>query len=160
MANDFLRGYLPYLLQRADQLLSDEFHRAMASDGVAVSEWRILAVLRDGRVRSVGELATDTMLPQPTCTHAIGRLEASGRVQRQQSADDGRRSVVSLTPSGKRLADRLVKQATDSTDQLLAHLDPSLSDELRHHATALIDALTTAAPSTELVTKPALGRHT
>jgi DNA-binding MarR family transcriptional regulator len=119
----------------------------MAADGVAVSDWRILAVLRDGFARGVGQLATDTMLPQPTCTHAIGRLEASGRVQRQQSADDGRRSVVSLTPSGKRLADRLVKQATDSTDRLLAHLDPRLSDELRHHAAALIDALTTEAPS-------------
>jgi MarR family transcriptional regulator, organic hydroperoxide resistance regulator len=148
VANDFLRGYLPYLLQRADQLLSDDLHRAMAADGVAVSDWRILAVLRDGLARGVGELAADTMLPQPTCTHAIGRLEASGRVQRQQSADDGRRSVVSLTPSGKRLADRLVKQANDSTDRLLANLDPRLSDELRHHAAALIDALTTEAPST------------
>ncbi len=148
MANDFLRGYLPYLLQRADQMLSDEFHRAIAADGVAVSDWRILAVLRDGRARSVGELATDTMLPQPTCTHAIGRLNASGRVQRRQPADDGRRSVVSLTPSGKRLADRLVTQATDSTDRLLANLDPSLSDELRHHAAALIDALTTATTCT------------
>jgi DNA-binding MarR family transcriptional regulator len=144
VANDFLRGYLPYLLQRADQLLSDEFHRAIVADGVAVSDWRLLAVLRDGTARSVGQLATDTMLPQPTCTHAIGRLEASGRVQRKQSSNDGRRSVVSLTPSGKRLADRLVKQATDSTDQLLAHLDPRLTDELRHHAAALIEALTSA----------------
>jgi MarR family transcriptional regulator, organic hydroperoxide resistance regulator len=144
VANDFLRGYLPYLLQRADQLLSDQFHRAIAADGIAVSDWRILAVLRDGTARSVGELAADTMLPQPTCTHAIGRLQASGRVQRQQSADDGRRSVVSLTPSGKRLADRLVEQANDSTNRLLAHLDPSLSDELRHHAAALIDALSPA----------------
>lgn len=146
MANDFLLGYLPYLLQRADQLLSDRFHRELAAEGVAVSDWRILAVLRDGVGRGIGDLAADTLLPQPTCTHAVARLEAGGHVRRVRRSKDGRRVDVSLTAAGRRLADALVTRAERSTADALAQLDPALASNLRTHTQALIHALDRPTP--------------
>ena len=37
----FLAGYLPYLLQRADQLMSRRFHGDLQAAGIGVSEWRV-----------------------------------------------------------------------------------------------------------------------
>jgi MarR family transcriptional regulator, organic hydroperoxide resistance regulator len=141
VANDFLLGYLPYLLQRADQLLSDRFHRELAAEGVAVSDWRILAVLRDDIARGISDLAAETLLPQPTCTHAVARLEAGGYVRRARRSKDGRRVEVSLTAAGRRFADGLIARAERSTADAIALLDPALATNLRAHTQALIHAL-------------------
>jgi DNA-binding MarR family transcriptional regulator len=109
--NEFLDGYLPYLLQRADQLLSARFHQRLAEEGVSTSEWRVLAVLREFGPLSVGLLTRSTLLPQPTTTHAVSRLEQDGLVRRRSDGRDGRIRIVALTPSGKRRAAQLTKVA-------------------------------------------------
>ena len=82
----FLSRYLPYLLQRADQLMSRRFHADLQAAGIGVSEWRVLAVLLDDGELPLSVLAGATMLPQPTTTHAVARLEVAGHVARRTGA--------------------------------------------------------------------------
>jgi DNA-binding MarR family transcriptional regulator len=142
--NDFLRGYLPFLLQRADQELSAAFHARLGDDGISVSEWRLLAVLGDGRPYGVSELATVTMLPQPTTTHAIGRLESDGLVERRSDDHDKRRRLVSLTPAGLQLAARLTAAAAHHQAAVLATIDAEIGPALQTQLGRLIDTDSTS----------------
>jgi DNA-binding MarR family transcriptional regulator len=110
-SGEFLPRYLPYLLHRVDQLLSARFHRDLQASGTAVSEWRVLAVLLDHDGLPLSQLSDRTMLPQPTTTHAVSRLEADGAVERVAVASDGRMRAVHLTTAGRELAQKLVDRA-------------------------------------------------
>jgi MarR family transcriptional regulator, organic hydroperoxide resistance regulator len=111
MAEQFLDGYVPYLLQRADQLLSARFYRSLQRRGVQPSEWRVLAVLLDQGPQSIGALTDRSLLPQPTTTHAVTRLEARGDVRRSTTTVDRRRRIVALTSRGRRRATALIDSA-------------------------------------------------
>jgi DNA-binding MarR family transcriptional regulator len=113
MGDRFLDGYVPYLLQRADQLLSARFYRSLRRRGVQPSEWRVLAVLLDEGPLTIGALTDRSLLPQPTTTHAVTRLEARGDVRRSVSTIDGRQRIVALTTRGRRRASELVAAAQD-----------------------------------------------
>lgn len=110
----FLDDYLPYLLQRAGQLLSTRFLRYLTEQGLQGSEWRILVVLADSGPLSVGQLTRLTLLPQPTATHAVGRLERRGDVKRRLDASDGRIRIVALTARGRRCAEKLKAAAGEN----------------------------------------------
>jgi DNA-binding MarR family transcriptional regulator len=118
----FLPTYLPYLLQRADDAMSRPFHRYLRAEGIVVSEWRVLAVLLDDGEYPLSALAERTMLPQPTTTHAVARLEARGLVARRAGAGDRRQRIVGLTPAGRTLARRLVEQARAHERRMLDRL--------------------------------------
>lgn len=111
VSTGFLADYLPYLLQHADQRLSARFHRSLQRRGLQTSEWRVLAVLFDDGPRSIGALTTRSLLPQPTTTHAVARLESRGDVRRFAGAADGRQRIVDLTDAGRRLAAELTESA-------------------------------------------------
>lgn len=117
---DFLDGYLPYLLRQADQTLSAPFYAVLTDYGVARSEWRVLAVLLELGELSVVELATASLSPQPTVTHAVRRLEERDLVTRTPGADDKRQRFVALTPAGTDLTQALAREATDLEAELLA----------------------------------------
>lgn len=117
---DFLDGYLPYLLRQADQTLSAPFYAVLTDYGVARSEWRVLAVLHELGELSVVELATASLSPQPTVTHAIRRLEERDLVTRSKGAEDKRQRFVALTPTGAELTQALVREATELEAELLA----------------------------------------
>jgi len=119
-APDFLDGYLPYLLRKADQTLSARFYAVLAEAGVARSEWRVITVLAEHGGLRVADLATAALSPQPTVTHALRRLEERGLVTRTTSPDDRRERLVALTPAGAALTAELVAEATRLEAEALA----------------------------------------
>ncbi|NDH23654.1 MAG: MarR family transcriptional regulator, partial [Actinobacteria bacterium] len=104
----FLDDYLPYLLRRADQTLSEAFYAVLTESGVARSEWRVLAVLEEIGPLSVLDLTDAALSPQPTVTHAVRRLEARGLVTRTAGATDRRQRIVAITEEGAALTRRLI----------------------------------------------------
>lgn len=134
----FLDSYLPYLLRRADQSLSAPFYAVLTRYDVARSEWRLLAVLMELGELTVLDLATASLSPQPTVTHALRRLEDRGLVTRMTDADDKRRRLVSITPSGTELAEALIAEARDLEAEALADSHSELTALL-----AQLTALTT-----------------
>ena len=137
----FLTNYLPYLLRRADQTLSGPFYEVLTRTGIARSEWRVLAVLREHGDLRVADLAEADLSPQPTVTHALRRLEARGLVTRTPGADDRRQRFVSITTAGATLTDTLISEATRLEADALSDADDlsDLADRLRE-LTARVDA--------------------
>lgn len=141
MATGFLDGYLPYLLRQADQTLSEPFYAVLTRFGVARSEWRVLAVLHELGDLGVVDLASASLSPQPTVTHALRRLEERDLVTRRPGDHDKRQRIISITPSGAELTKALINEATALERDALADVDDlaALSQQLRD-LTAAVDA--------------------
>ncbi|MGB0994860.1 MAG: MarR family winged helix-turn-helix transcriptional regulator [Acidimicrobiales bacterium] len=118
----FLDDYLPYLLRRADQTLSEAFYAVLTESGVARSEWRVLAVLEELGPLSVLDLTDAALSPQPTVTHAVRRLEARGLVTRTAGSTDRRQRIVAVTEEGAALTRRLIRAARRLEAAALADL--------------------------------------
>lgn len=147
----FLDDYLPYLLRRADQTLSAGLYDELSRHGVGRSEWRVLAVLEELGPQSVLDLAGAALSPQPTVTHAVGRLERRGLVSREPSASDRRQRIVSITPSGSDLTRALMVEAKQLESDALADVDglAELMDQLRAVTAAVEDAVRNGPVSEE-----------
>lgn len=137
---EFLEGYLPYLLQKADHLLSTSLHQALMKAGMQVSEWRVLAVLYDHGPLSVSELAEVALLPQPTASHTCRRLEGAGLLRREEPEEDRRRKIHSLTDDGSELVTDFIEQAQTYEAEAMAR-DGIDRAELMHQLRLLIDGL-------------------
>ncbi len=110
-SNEFLDGYLPYLLRRADQVLSAPFYAVLTHYGVARSDWRVLAVLEELGELTVLDLAAAALSPQPTVTHSLRRLEKQGLVTRTAGMIDKRQRFVATTAAGSKLTRTLMAEA-------------------------------------------------
>lgn len=116
-----LESILPYQMNcltfRMNQLLNRDLRRL----GLAISNWRLLAVLDHNETASINELAAYAMLEQPTVSRLIARMEEDGLVRRDRVDEDGRVRAISMTDAGRALYEK-VRAVT------LAHAERALSD--------------------------------
>ena len=120
--NRFVDGYLGYLLGQANHALYKEFDAHVRAAGLSSIEWRVLATLHDGEPLTVSQLAHEVLSKQPTVTKLVQRMTEQGWVQLLADPQDQRRTLVAVTPAGRRLVKPLVTKA-------------------RAHETAKLDAL-------------------
>ncbi|MGZ8630014.1 MAG: MarR family winged helix-turn-helix transcriptional regulator [Actinomycetota bacterium] len=72
--------------------------------GLAMSEYEVLLHLdraSGGKLR-MADLAGSVLLTASGTTRAVDRMEREGLVHRAQDPDDGRATLVSLSPAGRR----------------------------------------------------------
>lgn len=115
----FVEDYLPALLAQASQLISGEFHAVVTARGITISEWRVLATLAGSEPVSIGTLAQVTTMKQPTVTRVLDRMEAKGHVERLQSDEDRRVTLVRITAAGARVVARLIPLAREHEQRIL-----------------------------------------
>jgi DNA-binding MarR family transcriptional regulator len=137
----FLAHYLPFLLVRADTLLSEPLMAELERTGHSVPEWRILATLADSGELSIGEIAELTILTQPTVSRWIDRLEGRGHVVRRVSPTDGRRTTVHITGAGQRAAAQLVEIAKRRFDDVTAGIPQRELRQIESLLLGIIDRL-------------------
>ena len=128
---EFVDSYLPYLLARASFSISSEFHAQVEAAGFTVSEWRILASLSGVKQRTVGELADIVLAKQPTVTKMVLRMVDQGLVMRTACTQDKRQAWVSLTPTGKKTVQPILKNAALHEKQILESLGDAQSHALK-----------------------------
>jgi DNA-binding MarR family transcriptional regulator len=98
--------------------------RLRADFDLPLSRYEPMRVIeRYGSCR-VNEIATELVITIGGTSKLVDRIEASGLCRRRPNPEDGRSSIIELTPSGKRLLAR-AKLALD--DELSAHLGAVLS---------------------------------
>ena len=71
----------------------------------------LLEVLGRGTppIPSVGELAREVAVSQPTTTDSVKSLVAKGLVRRARDPDDARRAILNVTPDGVKVSERSVE---------------------------------------------------
>jgi DNA-binding MarR family transcriptional regulator len=117
----FVDSYLPYLLARSSQLVSEQFHRELVQRQIPVLHWRVLVTLYDGPM-PVTDLAKIALEKQPTMSKIIDRMEKLDLVQRQPGQLDRRSTLVSITAQGRKLVKPLLGLAKQHEQAVLAPL--------------------------------------
>ena len=101
-----LRGFeqsLPMALLRAREAAMARFRPMLRSHGLTEQQWRVIRVLADSDDIDASELARRSFLLAPSLTRILQYLEGEKLVRRRGDDQDQRRSVFSLTNSGRRL---------------------------------------------------------
>ena len=133
-----LGEFLPYRLS----VLSNKISRAIA-DGyeeklqLTLAEWRVMAVLGDELDLSASEVADRTAMDKVAVSRAVKKLLDAGRLLRAISKEDKRRSVLTLSDSGKAIYAQVVPIALGYEEKILE----KLSDEEKQHLKGLLDKL-------------------
>jgi DNA-binding MarR family transcriptional regulator len=118
-----LERFLPYRLSVLSNTISAAIAREYAERfGLAVTEWRVLAVLGRYDGLSAVEVAERTAMDKVAVSRAVNSLLKSGRIRRGTHADDKRRSVLSLSAKGRRVYDEVAPMALRYERELLSVL--------------------------------------
>jgi DNA-binding MarR family transcriptional regulator len=103
-----LEQYLPYLLNRAGARIAAAFNAEMRQIGASLQVWRVLAALREKDGRRMGDLSKTTSIEVSTLTRLVDNMEKDGLVTRRRESGDARAILLHVTPSGRRLTQRIV----------------------------------------------------
>jgi MarR family transcriptional regulator, organic hydroperoxide resistance regulator len=93
--------------------------------GLTPAEQNVLAVLADGRSRSVGDLATATGTRPTTLTSVLDRLADKQLLTRQLDDADRRSFLIELTTAGREAAGTVRAAVADVERHALAGLRPA-----------------------------------
>ncbi|NQV95995.1 MAG: winged helix-turn-helix transcriptional regulator [Sphingomonadales bacterium] len=132
--------FMPSLI-RVHSLIVKRFERIC---GIHIGRWRLLyGVARAGQIVQA-ELAASTTIEQAVVTRTFSDFERKGFVARNPDPTDGRKLLVSLTPSGieliKNVAERrakflelalqgISKKDLETLETLLHRIEQNLQDE-------------------------------
>jgi DNA-binding MarR family transcriptional regulator len=120
-----LERFLPYRLSVLANRVSAAIADAYAErHDLTIPEWRVIAVLARAPGLSAAEVATRTAMDKVAVSRAVARLEGSGRLRRNQTTTDKRRSRLALTGKGRQVYRRIVPWALEYERRLLAALTP------------------------------------
>ncbi len=114
-------------LEAAVHRVLDHLAAELADLGLRQAEINVLAQLRPGASRSVGELVAATGQRPSTLTGVLDRLERKGLVRRSVNAADRRSFTIELTSAGVAAAARV--------HEAFAALDARIHDDLPATAT-------------------------
>jgi len=127
----FVDGYLGYLLGQANHAIYKDFDAHVRAAGLSSIEWRVLATLQDSPPLTVSQLATDVLSKQPTVTKLVQRMVEQGWLKLQADPQDQRRTLVTVTPAGRRLVQPLLVKARVHEQSILGTLEASEKTALR-----------------------------
>ena len=112
--------------------------RLSAEHDLSLTQLRVLAILRDRRVR-MSTLADHLGLERSTLSGLVDRAERRNLLQRAPNRTDGRAVDVLLTAEGARLARRLGAEVQRSLAPMTASLTPAEQRRLRTLLERLLD---------------------
>ena len=118
-----LDRFLPYRLSVAAARVSRRFARLYgAESGISIPEWRVLAHLAEAGPVSVRDILARVDMDKPKVSRAAARLEEAGLVAKDDHAGDRPLVLLSLTPAGQALMERLGAIAATFEAELVAEL--------------------------------------
>ena len=119
------RKNLGYLLAKASQRWNELLADGFGTEGfpeVRPSYGSVLIPLFEEDGLRMGEIARRVRLTKQTITTLVGLCERDGLVARQPDPEDGRATIVSLTPQARRFE--------SAAERVLAELDREVADQL------------------------------
>jgi DNA-binding MarR family transcriptional regulator len=119
-------------LEAAVHRVLDHLAAELSDFGLRHAEVNVLAQLRPGAPRAVGELAAVTGQRPSTLTGVLDRLERRKLVRRRVNPADRRSFTIELTAAGARAAARVHAAFADLDERVLADLPPSAADGFHH----------------------------
>jgi DNA-binding MarR family transcriptional regulator len=122
-------GLIDALAQTAYAVMA-VLNRAAAEHDLSLTQLRVLAILRDRRLR-MAMLADHLGLEKSTMTGLVDRAEKRGLLARAPSATDGRAVEVFLAPGGTELVEPIYRRVAELLTPLTETLPAAERQQLR-----------------------------
>src|ERR1700694_5802805 len=103
-----LTDSVPYLLNRVGVRMGDLFSRRIASYGVTLPMYRVMAALSATPDPSLNDLALMTTIEISTLSRLIGTMEKMRLVSRSRLENNARTVAIALTEGGETLVAQLM----------------------------------------------------
>ena len=133
-----LERFLPYRLSVLSNRLSSAIAQVYSQRfGLAITEWRILAVLGRFPGMSAAGVAERSAMDKVAVSRAVARLLERGLLHRETHGDDRRRSVLELSEAGRKVYSEVAPLALSYERELLA----PLSEDERLQFSRMLDRL-------------------
>ena len=94
---------LPMELLKAREAAMAKFRPMLRDHGLTEQQWRVIRALAHYEEIDASELAQRSFLLAPSLTRILQHLESEKLVKRSAHKEDQRRSVLTLTPRGRKL---------------------------------------------------------
>ena len=115
-----LEDFLPYRLAVLSHTVSSKISGVYEERfKVSIPEWRVIAILGRFPGLSAVEVAQRTMLDKVAVSRAVTKLIKNGRLDREFADADRRRSILNLSPEGRRIHDEIAPLALRFEKDLL-----------------------------------------
>ncbi len=114
-----LENQLCFRLYSASRLITQAYHPLLGEHGLTYPQYLVMMALWEKDAQPVNDIAHRLFLETNTMTPMLKRMEEAGLVRRQRNkpaaaaealegkAADGRQVIVSLTPAGRALEQKL-----------------------------------------------------
>ncbi|MBT5443192.1 MAG: homoprotocatechuate degradation operon regulator HpaR [Gammaproteobacteria bacterium] len=103
-------------LLRAREAVMKKFIPSLRENGLSPQQWRVIRALNEEAGLDITELANRCFLLMPSLSRIIQNLEKRELVSRNQSSLDNRKSVISITGSGKKLFQKIAPKSVERYD--------------------------------------------
>jgi len=128
-ASDYrVEAQVGHLLRRAHQRATAIFLEKIGASDVTPTQFAALVKLRDEGTLSQNHLGRLTAMDRATILGVIRRLSERGLIERVDDPNDRRRTMLSLSPQGRAIVDRLVPNGFAVSEAILAPLEPRERD--------------------------------
>lgn len=121
------------MLDRTTRLLKQHYLRAFREEGIDISteQWVLLDRLFSQGDASQTELANGTYKDAPTVSRIIDKLARKKLVERKRYPNDRRRYLVSITPTGRQIHERISPYVSNLRQQTWNGLSEDDFDRLQ-----------------------------
>jgi len=135
-----LRHRPGFLIRRMHQIHLALFAEECTAFDLTPVQFSIMTVAATQPDLDQVKLAQEVGVDRATMANVVARLETKGMVRRRHAAKDKRVRLVSLTPQGAALLDRMRPAAQRAHDRTIAALPPADRELFMALLTRLVDA--------------------
>lgn len=110
-------------------IVSTHLHRTVTSAflrpyGLKLPEWRILATVASRTTVPTAHVCATSNMDKALISRTVASLDAAGLLNRGPDPDHGKRQLLHITPTGRKLFERIFPAAQQAQADLLALLTP------------------------------------
>jgi len=109
---------LPMELLKAREAAMARFRPMLREHGLTEQQWRVIRALADFDKIDASELAKRSFLLAPSLTRILQHLESEKLLKRSADSNDQRRSVLTLTASGRKLFSQVAPDSASLYDDI------------------------------------------
>jgi DNA-binding MarR family transcriptional regulator len=145
------RPTLLYLMKQVEMAVRSELDDLARPVGLTALQYTALTVLEQHPDLTAARLARHSFVRAQSAADMVGALLERGLIERHRDPSDRRRLVMSLTPDGQRLLDRLRPRVAQIEARMLTPLSADDAHALRASLELCREALAATAPGPDAV---------
>jgi MarR family 2-MHQ and catechol resistance regulon transcriptional repressor len=118
-------GQLWIVLARCYKALSARVEESVGKAGIGLTDFMILEALLHKGPLTISEIQGKILLASGSMTAAVDRLEKKGAIVRRAIQQDRRARRLELTPSGRRVIERIFREHAAEFESIVSVLNDS-----------------------------------